>query len=154
MKAQKFTYSRIINMHGTQPLCACVCVYVGMWVVVNYFLYQCLLSILLQIMQFTTFSWKSLISTIIYCWRRNYSAFIEYAQCMSGYHVHVHLWLARNYLNSSDRFRHRLWWIRIFFLIGIKEVVCLLSKNFGGNDVTLRIFLSLMLFEVMKVFPQ
>jgi hypothetical protein len=96
-------------------------------------------------------------STIIYCWRRNYSAFIEYAQCMSGYHdtyVHVHLWLARNYLNSSDRFRHRLWWIRIFFLIGIKEVVCLLSKNFGGNDVTLRIFLSLMLFEVMKVFPQ
>jgi hypothetical protein len=65
--------------------------------------------------------------------------------------VHVHHWLARNDFNSSDHFRHRLWWIRVSFLIGIKVVVCLLSKNFGGNDVTSHVFLSLMLFEVIKV---
>jgi hypothetical protein len=40
------------------------------------------------------------------------------------------------------------------FLIGIKVALCLLSKNIGGNDVTSRVFLSLMLFEVMKVSTQ
>jgi hypothetical protein len=33
-------------------------------------------------------------------------------------------------------------------------VVCLLSKNIGGNDVTSRVSLSLILFEVMKVSSQ
>jgi hypothetical protein len=33
------------------------------------------------------------------------------------------------------------WWIRISFLFGIKVVVCLLSKNIGGNDVTSSVFL-------------
>jgi hypothetical protein len=33
-------------------------------------------------------------------------------------------------------------------------VVYLLSKNIGGNDVTLCVFLSLMLFEVVKVSAQ
>jgi hypothetical protein len=33
-------------------------------------------------------------------------------------------------------------------------VICLLSKSIGGNDVTSSVFLSLMLFEVMKVSPQ
>jgi hypothetical protein len=26
MKAQKFTYSKIVNIHGIRPLCVCVCV--------------------------------------------------------------------------------------------------------------------------------
>jgi hypothetical protein len=68
--------------------------------------------------------------------------------------VHVHNWLARNDFNSSDCFRHRLWWIRVSFLIGIKVVVYLLSENIGGNDITSRVFLSLMLFEVTKVSAQ
>jgi hypothetical protein len=63
----------------------------------------------------------------------------------------MHHWLGRNDFNSSDCFRHRLWWIRVSFLNGIKVVVCLLSKNIGGNDVTSRVFLTLMLFEVRKV---
>jgi hypothetical protein len=80
---------------------------------------------------------------------RKYSAFIENAQHMSGYLDtcdNVHHWFARNDFNSSDGFRHRLWWIRVYFFIGIKVVVCLLSKNIGGNDVTARVFLSVMLF--------
>jgi hypothetical protein len=96
-------------------------------------------------------------STVIYCLRRKYSTFIEYAQCMSRYHdtcVHVHPWLARNDFNSSDHFRHRFSWIRVSFLTGIKVVVWLLSKNIGGNDVTSCVFLSLMLFEAMKVSTQ
>jgi hypothetical protein len=70
---------------------------------------------------------------------RKYSAFIEYVQCMSRYldtGVSVHHWLARNDFNSSDGFRHTLSWIRVYFFIDIKVVVCLLSKNIGGNDVT------------------
>jgi hypothetical protein len=93
-------------------------------------------------------------STLISFLGKIYSAFIEYVQCMSGYHdtcVHVHHWLPQNDFNSSDRFRHRHWWIRVSFLIAIKVVVYLLSKNIGGNDVTSRVFLSLMLFKVMKV---
>jgi hypothetical protein len=49
-------------------------------------------------------------STVINCPRRKYSAFIEYGQCMSGYHdacMYVHQWPARIDFNSSD-FRHRL----------------------------------------------
>jgi hypothetical protein len=34
----------------------------------------------------------------------------------------------------------------VSFPIGINVVVCLLSKNTGGNDVTSRVLLSLMLF--------
>jgi hypothetical protein len=96
-------------------------------------------------------------SIITYCPRRKYSAFIEYAQCMSRCHdtcIHVHQWLARNDFNFSDHFRHRLRWFRDSFLIGIKVVVCLLSKNIGGNDEASRVFLNLMLFEVMKVSAQ
>jgi hypothetical protein len=92
-------------------------------------------------------------STLTYYLRRKYSAFIEYAQYISGYPdtcVHVRHWLAKNDSNSSDHFRHRFWWIRVSFLIGIEVVVCLLSKNIGGNDVTSRGFLCLMLFEVMS----
>jgi hypothetical protein len=66
----------------------------------------------------------------------------------------VHHRLARNELKVSDCFRHRLWWIRVSFFIDIKVVVYVLSKIFGGNDVTSRVFLSLMLFEVMKVSTQ
>jgi hypothetical protein len=93
-------------------------------------------------------------SSVTFCLRRKYSAFTEYVQCMSRYYdtcVHVHHWLARNDFNSSDHFRHRLLWIRVSFLIGIQGVVCLISKNIGENDVTLRVLLSLMLFEVTKV---
>jgi hypothetical protein len=81
--------------------------------------------------------------------RRKYSAFIDYAQWMSGYHdtcIIVHPSLARNDFNSSDHFRHRLGWIRLYLFIGIKVVVCLPPKNIGENDVTSRVFLSLMLF--------
>jgi hypothetical protein len=42
------------------------------------------------------------------------------------------------------------WWIRVSISIGIKVVVCLLSKNIVGNDVSSRVFLRLMLFEVMS----
>jgi hypothetical protein len=72
-----------------------------------------------------------------------YSAFIEHAQYMSGYLdtcVHEHHWLARNDFNYSDGFRHRLWWIRVYFFIGIEVVLCLLSKNICGNDVTSHVF--------------
>jgi hypothetical protein len=61
--------------------------------------------------------------------------------------THVYHWLSRNDFNSSDYFRHRLWWIRAYLLIGIKVIVCLLSKNIGGNDVTSRVFLSLMFLK-------
>jgi hypothetical protein len=70
--------------------------------------------------------------------------FIEYVQCMSGYHnacISVHYWLARNDYHSSDHFRHRLWWIRLYLFIGIKVVVCFPSKNIGGNNVTSCVFL-------------
>jgi hypothetical protein len=80
---------------------------------------------------------------------RKYSAFIEHAQRMSGYldtYVSVHHWLARNDFNSSDGFRHRLWWISVYFFIGIKELIYFLFKNIGGKDVTSWVFLSLMLF--------
>jgi hypothetical protein len=40
---------------------------VGVWVVVKYFLYQCLLGTLFQIMQVTNASWKSLISGLAQC---------------------------------------------------------------------------------------
>jgi hypothetical protein len=83
------------------------------------------------------------------CLVRKYSAFIEYAQCMSGHHwlaKNVHHWLAKNDFNFSDGFRHRLFWIRVYFFIGIKVVICLLSKNIGGYDVTSPVFLNLMLF--------
>jgi hypothetical protein len=83
------------------------------------------------------------------CLVRKFSAFIEYVQCMYRYLdtcVNVHHWLARNDFNSSDGFRHRLWWIRVYFFTGIKVVICLLSKNIGGNDVTSFVLLSLMLF--------
>jgi hypothetical protein len=83
------------------------------------------------------------------CLERKYSAFIEYAQFMSRYLdtcVNVHHWLARNDFNSSDGFRHRVWWIRVYFLIGIKVVVCLLSKEIGESDVSTRVLLSLMVF--------
>jgi hypothetical protein len=46
------------------------------------------------------------------------------------------------------------WWISVSFLFGIKVVECLLSKNIDGNDVTSCVFLSMMLFKVMKVSPQ
>jgi hypothetical protein len=75
------------------------------------------------------------------CEVRKYSASIEYAHCMSGYldiYVNVHHW--------HDDFRHRLWWIMVYFFIGVKVVICLLSKNNGGNDVTSHVLLSLMLF--------
>jgi hypothetical protein len=80
---------------------------------------------------------------------RKYSAFIEYAQCMSRYLdtcVDVPHCLSRNDFSSRDGFRHRLWWIRVYFFTGIKVVICLLSKNIGGNDVTSFVLLSLMLF--------
>jgi hypothetical protein len=89
-------------------------------------------------------------STVTYCYG---SAFIEYAQCISRYPdtcVNVGHWLARNDFNSSDCFRHRFWWIRVSFLIGIEVVVCILSKNIGGNDVTSHAFLCLVLLEVMS----
>jgi hypothetical protein len=65
-----------------------------------------------------------------------YSVFFEQAQGMSVYldtYVNVHHWLARNNFNSSDGLRHRLCWIRVHFFIGIKVVVCPLSKIIGGN---------------------
>jgi hypothetical protein len=83
-------------------------------------------------------------------------AFIEYA-VMSEYHdtcVYVHPSLDRNDFNSSDRFRDRFWWIRVNFLLDIKVVVCFLSKNIGGNDVSSHVFLIFMLFEVTKVSAQ
>jgi hypothetical protein len=58
MKAQKFTNTRKITIHGTQPLCGCVCVCMGAWVVVKYVLYQCLLGTLFQIMQVSNASRK------------------------------------------------------------------------------------------------
>jgi hypothetical protein len=58
----------------------------------------------------------------------------------------VHHWLVKNDFNSSDGFRHRLWWIKVYFFTGIKVVICLLSKNIGGNDVTSHVLQGLMLF--------
>jgi hypothetical protein len=87
-------------------------------------------------------------SPVIYCPRRKYSAFIEYTMFMYGYLdicVNVHFWLVRNGFNSSDSFRHRLWWIRLYLFIGINLVACLPSKNFGGIGVTSHVFLSLIL---------
>jgi hypothetical protein len=110
---------------------------------------QCFLEVTNCRFGSTLLLWRS---TLTYCLRRKYSAFIEYAQCISGYPdtcVHVRHWLARNGFNSSDHFRHRFWWIRVSFLIGIEVVVYLLSKNIGGN-VTSRVFLCLMLFKVMS----
>jgi hypothetical protein len=93
-------------------------------------------------------------STIIYCLRKKYSAIIEYVQCMTRCLVtcfNVHHWLTKNNFNFSDHFRHILWWMRVSFPNGINVVVCVLSKNISGNYVTSRVFLSLMLFQVMKV---
>jgi hypothetical protein len=59
LKTQKFTYTRILNTYGTYPLCGCVCMCVGVWVVVKYFLYQCLLGTDFQILQVNNTSWKS-----------------------------------------------------------------------------------------------
>jgi hypothetical protein len=66
----------------------------------------------------------------------------------------VHNGLGRNDFISSDCFKHSLWWIGLYLLIGIKVVVCLPSKNFGGNVVTSHVFLSLIIVEVLKVSPQ
>jgi hypothetical protein len=41
--------------------------------------------------------------------------------------------------------------IRVYLFIFIKVVVCLLSKNIGGNDLTSHVLLSLMLFYVFKM---
>jgi hypothetical protein len=58
---------------------------------------------------------------------------------------HLHHFVIRNDFNSSDLFRHRLWWIRLCFFIGIKVVVRFPSKNIYGNDVTSLVFLILIL---------
>jgi hypothetical protein len=126
MKAQKFSYYKILNIHGTRPLCWCVCVFRHVcsckifpgsvsvrYSVPNDASQECMLEV-------SYFRFCSMLlfhrSTVINCLRRKYSAFIEHAQCMSGYHdacIYVHHCPARYGFNSSDRFRHRLWWIRL-----------------------------------------
>jgi hypothetical protein len=56
----------------------------------------------------------------------------------------------RSDFNSTDGFRYRLWWVRLYLLIAIKIVVCLPSKNFGGNYVTSHVFLSFILIFCWK----
>jgi hypothetical protein len=81
------------------------------------------------------------------CLVRKYSAFTEHAQCMSEYLdtcvkiLNVYHWLARNDFNSNDGFRRRLWCIRVYFIISLKVVVSVLSKNMGGKYVTSRVLL-------------
>jgi hypothetical protein len=51
---------------------------------------------------------------------------------MSGYPdicVHVCHWVARNDFNYIDHSSHRLWKIRVSFLIGIKVIVCLFPRT-------------------------
>jgi hypothetical protein len=60
MKAQKFTYTRILIKELSHSVQVFVCV--GACVVIKYFLYQCLLGTLFQIMEVSNASWKSLIS--------------------------------------------------------------------------------------------
>jgi hypothetical protein len=158
MKPQKFTYSKIVNIHGTQALCEWVCLWgcVGSckifsgsvsvrYSVPSHTTQECILE--LSNFWFCSTSLFRRLS-VINCLRRKYSALIKYVPCMSWCHdtcVNVHHWLGRNDFNSSDHFRHRIWWNRLYLYIGIKVVVCLPSKNFGENDVTSRVFLSLVL---------
>jgi hypothetical protein len=157
MKAQKFTYFKIVNIHGIQPLFRCICVWgcgggckifpgsVSVrYCVPNLASKECFLEV-------TNFGFCSTLlfhmSCVINCLKRKYSWFIEYAQCTSQCPdtcVNVHHWLARNDFKSSDHCSTD-WWIRIYLFIGIKEVVCFRSKKFGGKDVTSCVFLSLIL---------
>jgi hypothetical protein len=82
---------------------------------------------------------------------------MEYVQCMSRHHDtggNVHHLLTKKDFNSSDCFRHRLWWITLYLFICINVAVCLPSKNISEIDVTSHIFLILVLFEILKVSPQ
>jgi hypothetical protein len=51
-------------------------------------------------------------------------------------------WLTKKDFNSSDCFRHRLWWFTLCLFIWINVAVCLPSKNMGGNDVLHIFFLA------------
>jgi hypothetical protein len=160
-------YVCVLFLCASVHVCVCACVWepshTGL--VVYYFFLQCC-EILFSKNSSKIVSWKSIIlgcsnllfciSSIIYSIRRKYSAFTEYAQCMSRHHdtcVNVHHWLTNKDFNSSDGFRHKPWWITLYVFICINMAVCLPSKNIVGNDVTSHIFLSLILFEILKVSP-
>jgi hypothetical protein len=94
--------------------------------------------------------WRSAVTN---CLVKKYSAFIEYSQCMSGYLdtcVNVHHCLAWNDFNSSDGFRHRLWWIRVYVFICINVITYLLSKNIGGNNATSSVLLIWCFFKYWR----
>jgi hypothetical protein len=141
-----------------------VCVSAG--VVSKYFLFQCLLNVLFQIMQVSNVSQKTLIMVWI-------NVAVPKMSCdnLSGEEMYSIHWIcpvyvlrswdmypcATNDFKYSDGFTHRLWWISAYFFIGLKVVVYLPSKDIVGHDVTLRIFLSWMIIlrhEIVHTFMQ
>jgi hypothetical protein len=120
MKAQKFTYSNIVNIDGSASLRVCLCVETRVWFTTFPGSMSIQYSVpnnvsqefFLEVSNFGFFS--ALVfcrSTVVNCLRRKYSAFIEYGQCVLGCHdvcMYVHHWPARIDFNSTHRFRYRL----------------------------------------------
>jgi hypothetical protein len=86
-------------------------------------------------------------SSVINCLKRKYSAFMSMLSLCPGVMIHMSMCITDllEMITIQVISSGRDWCIRLYFFIGIKVVVCLPSKNFGGNDATSCVFLNLIL---------
>jgi hypothetical protein len=153
MKAHTFTDTRILNIHGTKWHCGCICV-CGRWCgfqmfpvsvsvkgcVPNNASQQCFPEV-------TNFGMAQRCYSKNQLWKPVRWGNVQHSLNMSSVTcIHVHHWLATNDFNYSDGFMHILWWISAYYIIGLKVVGYLPSKDIVGNDVTSCICVSWMIF--------